>query len=356
MDSTEKLLAELTDAHGVPGFEDDIARIMVKHLKAADEITYDKLGSVIARKQGTSDSPRIMVAGHLDEIGFMVKEITSDGYIKFVSLGGWWGHVALAQRVIIKTTKGDILGVTGSKPPHLLNADERKKVIDIDDMYIDVGVTAKTDIKKMGIRPGDPIVPDTKFTIMKDPKIYLNKAFDNRIGVAAAVDVINSLKNKKHPNTVFGVGTVQEEVGLRGAGTSAWAVNPDVAFVADVSLATDGPGSGKHETAKLGAGPSITVIDGSMIPHRRLRDFVIETAEKARIPYHLAALTRGGTDGGRIHISRSGVPSIYMGVATRYIHSHTSIIHRDDYINLVKLLVTVITKLDKKTLTKLTKR
>ncbi|MCP4581463.1 MAG: M42 family metallopeptidase [candidate division Zixibacteria bacterium] len=329
---------------------------MVEHLEAADEITYDKLGSIIARKNGAADTPKIMIAGHLDEIGFLVKEVTDDGYIKFFPLGGWWGHVALAQRVIIKTAKKDILGVIGSKPPHSLKAEERKKVLDIDDMYIDVGVNKKTDIKKLGIRPGDPIVPDAQFTTMNDPKMLLNKAFDNRIGVAAAVEVINKLKGKKHPNTVYGVGTVQEEVGLRGANTAAWAVDPDIAFVADVSLATDGPGASKSQTAKLGSGPSITVMDGSMIPHRKLRDFVIDTAEAAGIPYHLAALARGGTDGGRIHISRAGVPCIYMGVATRYIHSHTSIIHQDDFTNLVKLLIAVIKKLDSKTVKRLTKR
>lgn len=356
MDKTERLLADLTDAHGVSGFEDEIGKVMVNHLEAADEITYDNLGSVIARKKGKSDKPRIMIAGHLDEVGFMVKEITDAGYIKFLPLGGWWGHVALAQRVIVKASKGDIIGVIGSKPPHLLKDDERKKVLDLDDMYIDVGVNEKTNIKKMGIRPGDPIVPDAKFTVMHDPKMYLNKAFDNRIGVAAAVEVINKLKGRAHPNSVYGVGTAQEEVGLRGAGTAAWAVEPDVAFVVDVSLAADGPDASKSTSAKLGSGPSITVYDGSMIPHRRLRDLVIDTAENEKIPYHLAALGRGGTDGGRIHLSRSGVPCIYMGVATRYIHSHTSIIHRDDFDNLVKLLVAVIKKLDSKTVKQLAKR
>lgn len=356
MDKTEKLLADLTNAHGVPGFEEAVAKVMVSHIQAADDITFDKLGSVIARKRGSADKPRVMVAGHLDEIGFIVKEITEKGYVKFLPLGGWWGHVALAQRVIIKTLKGDILGVIGSKPPHILKEDERKKVLDLDDMYIDVGVTDKTDVKAIGVRPGDPIVPDATFTVMHDPKLYLNKAFDNRIGVAAAVEVINMLKGQAHPNSVYAVGTVQEEVGLRGAGTAAYAIDPDVAFVADVSLAADSPGAEKSQTAKLGSGPSITVYDGSMIPNRRLRDLVIDTAESEGIPYHLAALDRGGTDGGRIHISRSGVPCVYMGVATRYIHSHTSIIHRDDFDNLVKLIVAVIKKLDAKSVGQLSQR
>ena len=229
-------------------------------------------------------------------------------------------------------------------------------MLDLDDMFIDVGVTKDIDVKAMGIRPGDPIVPDTKFTVMHNPKMYLNKAFDNRIGVAAGIEVINKLKGVNHPNTVYGVGTDQEEVGLRGAATAAWAVEPDIAFVADVSIATDGPDGKKYEGGKLGSGPSINVLDGTMIAHRKLRDFVIETAEAENIPFHFGALSRGGTDGGRIHISRRGVPSIYLGIATRYIHSHTSIMHRDDFDNLVKLLIAVIKKLDKETVKKLTAR
>lgn len=356
MSKYEKLLQELTDAHGVPGFEDEAADVMKKHLKAADEIVYDKLGSLIAVKKGKSDRPRVMIAGHIDEIGFIVKEITSDGYIKFLPLGGWWGHVALSHRVIIKTSKGDIPGVIGSKPPHILEEEERKKVQQVRDMFIDVGACDGFDVKSLGIRPGDPIVPDSKFRVMGNPNLYMNKAFDNRIGAAAAVAVINALKGVDHPNTVYGVGTVQEEVGLRGAGTAAHMVDPDVAIVADVSLAEDGPGASKGSSGKLGSGPSITVLDGSMIPNRRLRDLVIDIAIKKKIPFHLAALDRGGTDGGRIHLSRAGVPSLYMGVATRYIHSHTGVIHKGDFEKLVQLIVEVVKSLDSRKVGSLTRR
>ena len=356
MSKYEKLLQELTDAHGVPGFEEDAVEVMRKHLKAADEITYDKLGSLVAVKKGKSERPRLMIAGHIDEIGFIVKEITPEGYIKFLPLGGWWGHVALSQRVIIKSSKGDIPGIIGSKPPHILEDEERKKVQQVKDMFIDVGACDGFDVKTLGIRPGDPIVPDSKFKVMGNRDLYMNKAFDNRIGAAAAVAVINELAGVDHPNTVYGVGTVQEEVGLRGAGTAAHVVDPDVAIVADVSLADDGPGAAKGSSGKLGSGPSITVLDGSMIPNRRLRDLVIDIATEKKIPFHLAALDRGGTDGGRIHISRAGVPSLYMGVATRYIHSHTAIIHKGDFENLVKLIVEVVKALDAGTVESLTKR
>jgi endoglucanase len=159
----QQLLQELTDAHGISGFEEEAVAIMKKHIKGADEISFDKLGSLIAKRKGLSDRPRIMIAGHIDEIGFIVKEFTPEGYIRFLPVGGWWGHVALAQRVIIKSSKGDIPGIIGSKPPHILSDDERKKVLELKDMFIDVGVCDGFDIKSLGIRPGDPIVPDSKF-------------------------------------------------------------------------------------------------------------------------------------------------------------------------------------------------
>jgi len=355
LDKYQKLLQEMTDAHGISGFEEEAIDVMGRHLTKPDEVTYDKLGSLIAKRRGKADRPRIMIAGHIDEIGFIVKEITSEGYIKFLAVGGWWGHVALAQRVIIKTSKGDVRGVIGSKPPHILTDEERKKVLELKDMFIDVGVCEGFDVKSLGIKPGDPIVPDSKFQVMGNPNLYMNKAFDNRFGAAVAVAVFNEFAKIPHPNTIYAVGTVQEEVGLRGAGTAAHVIDPDVAIVPDVSLSGDSPDS-KGTFGKLGSGPSITVMDGSMIPNRKLRDLVVETAEAHKIPYHFAALERGGTDGGRIHMSRSGVPTLYVGAATRYIHSHTAILHKGDFENLVNLLVEVIKKLDMKTAESFTRK
>ena len=356
MSKYERLLKELTEAHGAPGFEDEAIEVMKSHIKAADEVTYDRLGSLIAKKKGKSESPRIMIAGHIDEVAFIVKEITAEGYLKFIPLGGWWGHVALAQNVIIKTSKGDIPGVVGSKPPHILEDEERKKVMQLKDMFIDVGACDGFDVKSLGVKPGDPVIPDSRFQVMGNPDLDMSKAFDDRIGAAAAIAVINELKGINHPNTVYGVGTVQEEVGLRGAGTAAHVIDPDVAIVADVSLATDSPGSSKETPGRLGTGPSVNIMDGSMIPNRHLRDFTVKIAEKNKIPFHFSSIERGGTDGGRIHMSRAGVPSLYLGIATRYIHSHTGVIHKGDFENLVKLILGMVKKLDRKTVASFTKR
>jgi endoglucanase len=349
MDRTELLIKDLTEAVGLAGFEREVAATMEKHLKGLAKVSYDKLGSVVFHKAGTSETPKVMIASHMDEVGFIVKSVTKDGFIKFLTVGGWWGHVVLGQRVIVRTRKGDVPGVVGSKPPHELDDDERKKVVEFKDMYIDIGATSGSNVaKKLGIRPGDPIVPWSPFTVMSNRKTYMAKALDDRAGCAVLVDTIRRLAKIKHPNAVYAVGTVQEEVGLRGAATATSLVDPDVAFAIDVSLAHDTPNSKEEERENLGGGPSVTVYDGTMIPNPALRDFVIGVAEKSKIPFHYSSVERGGTDGGRIHMHRIGVPSLVLGMPTRYIHGHVGVLHRSDFDNTVKLLVAVIRGLDAK--------
>ncbi len=356
MDNTEKLLKEITEANGVSGYENEVRAIMSRELKKhSNELQYDKLGSVMGVKKGKAADTRVMVIGHMDEIGFMVKEITKEGFIRFLPLGGWWGHVALSQRMRIITAKGPVLGVVGSKPPHMLLDDERRKVMELKDMYIDVGVQAKFDVtKKLGVRIGDPIIPDSNFTIMSNNKMYLSKAFDNRVACAIVIDVLKNLKGRGHPNTVLGAASVQEEVGCRGAATLAHIGEPDVCIVCDTGIALDMPPDGFGKAERLGNGAAILVYDATMIPNIKLRDLVIKTAESKKIPYHLTYMERGGTDGSRIHISRMGVPSIVIGPPVRYIHSHNGILNRTDYDNTVKLITEVIKKLDKKTVKSLT--
>lgn len=351
MDNTEKLLQELTEANGVSGYENEVRAIMSREFKRhANEVQYDKLGSVMGIKKGKSGDTRVMVVGHMDEIGFMVKEITKEGYIKFLPLGGWWAHVALAQRMRIITSKGPVLGVVGSKPPHMLLDDEKKKVLDIKDMFIDVGAQAKFDVaKKLGIKVGDPIIPDSDFTILGNDQMYMSKAFDNRVACAIVIDVLKNLKGLSHPNTVLGAASVQEEVGCRGAATLAHIGEPDVCIVCDTGIALDMPPDNYEKAERLGNGPAILIFDATMVPNQKLRDFVIKTAESKKIPYHLTYMERGGTDGSRIHISRMGVPSIVVGPPVRYIHSHNGILNRTDYDNTVKLITEVIKRLDKKT-------
>jgi endoglucanase len=350
VDQTEILLKEITEASGVPGFEGDVRAVMRKYLEDIASIETDKMGSFIGKHVGDSDHPRVMLVGHMDEIGFMVKLITEEGFIKFVPLGGWWDQVMLGHRVTIKTTKGDVIGVLGAKPPHLLDADDRKKVVEKKDMYIDVGARSEEECHKIGVRPGDPIIPVSEFTVMSNPSSYLSKAFDNRVGCALATQALRQVAEDGHPNTVYAVGTVQEEVGLRGAKTTAYAINPDVAIILEVDIAGDVPGIKPEESAiEMGGGPTLLVYDARMIPNLKLRDLVIATAEELDIPLQFSAMTAGATDGGMIHIHNEGVPTVVIGVPTRHIHSHNAILCREDYDRALNLVVALVSKLDSDT-------
>lgn len=352
LDPTLTMLKELTDANAISGHEKEARDVMEKYLKqSASNVYTDHLGSIIGEKIGAENGPKIMVAGHLDEVGFMVTRIDSKGFIYFQTIGGWWSQVMLAQRVTIMTKEGNLTGVIGSKPPHILPPEARKKPVDIKDMFIDIGASSKEEAEEFGVRPGDSIVPYFEFTQMKNEKMLLAKAWDNRIGCAIAIEVLDQLKDEDHPNIVYGVGTVQEEVGLRGARTSAHLIQPDIAFGVDVGIAGDTPGvSDKDADSKLGEGPQIILYDASMISHKGLRDLVIETAEANDIPFQYATMAGGGTDSGAIHLTADGVPALSITIATRYIHSHAAMLHRDDFENAVKLIVEVIKKLDQETL------
>ncbi|WP_374965665.1 M42 family metallopeptidase [Lysinibacillus sp. RS5] len=356
LDPTLQMFKDLTDANGIAGNERAPREVMKKYIAPfADSVETDNLGSVIAKKVGDENGPKIMVAGHLDEVGFMVTQIDDKGFIKFQTVGGWWSQVMLAQRVTITTRKGDeIIGVIGSKPPHILPADVRNKVVDIKDMFIDVGAASKDEVLEWGVRPGDMVTPYFEFNVMKNEKYLLAKAWDNRIGCAIAIDVMKALKNEKHPNILYSVGNVQEEVGLRGAKTATHKIQPDIGFAVDVGVAGDTPGvTAKESTSKMGAGPQIVVYDASMVSHRGLREFVLDVADEHNIPYQFEAMAGGGTDAGSMHITANGVPALSIGIATRYIHSHAGILHRDDYDNAVKLVVEVIKKLDRDAVNKI---
>ncbi|MEW6046362.1 MAG: M42 family metallopeptidase [Bacillota bacterium] len=353
-DDTIRLLQELTESLGVPGFEDPVREVMRRYLSRHGETSTDHLGSIMAVHRGFADRPRVLIAGHMDEVGFMVSSITDEGFIRFQTLGGWWEQVMLAQRVVVMGTNGPVPGVVGSKPPHILSPDDRKKVVEKKEMFIDVGARDGAEVEAFGIRPGDPIVPDTRFTLTAGGRRAISKAFDNRVGCALAVEVLRRAAESGHPNTLVAAGTVQEEVGLRGAATLAESSEPDVAFALEVSIAGDTPGVKPEEAqAKLGKGPAITLYDASMVPHRKLRDFVIETAKSAGIPYQFDVMPGGGTDAGRFHTWRRGVPSLVIGVPSRYIHTGASMIDLEDFEAAASLVAEVVRRLDAGTLARI---
>jgi putative aminopeptidase FrvX len=347
MDFTEQLLKNLTEAHGVPGYETPIRAVVRNYMQPLGELSQDKLGSVICKVEGSEKSPKVMLAGHMDEIGFMVKQLTKDGFIKFLPLGGWFDQVLLGQRVIVKTSKGDMLGMIGAKPPHMLSPEDRSKVVLRKDMYIDIGASSEEELKETGIQVGDPIVPDSDFQILANGKSYLSKAFDDRVGVALILSVFEALKDRNHPNTIFGAATVMEEVGLRGATTSVDSVQPDVAIILESDIAGDVPGIKEEESkVKLGGGPSMLVYDARLIPNLKLCKLVSETARDLGINLQLSSIEGGSTDGAVIHLYKTGVPTVVLAVPARHIHSHNSIINRKDYDDAVMLVVELMTRLN----------
>jgi endoglucanase len=347
------ILKDMSMLNGVPGNERQVRQYMAEKMEGKAEVSYDGLGSIIGLKTGDANGPKIMVAGHMDEVGFLVTTITEEGYVKFTPAGGWWGQVMLAQQLDITTSSGTLVrGVIGAKAPHILTAEERKKPVDMKSMFLDIGVDSKEDAEKLGIKPGDMITPYIEYKELANPKYLLGKAWDNRVGCAAVIDVLDNLKDKTHNNLYYGVGTVMEEVGLRGATTSANKINPDIGIALDTTIAFDFPGGSKN--TQLGKGVGIMFKDGSMVGHKGLRDFAISLCEDNEIPYQLTFLERGGTDGGAMHMAADGAPSIALCLPVRYLHSHTSIVHKDDYDAMVKLVTLLVQKLDTEAVHKIT--
>ncbi|WP_026392154.1 M42 family metallopeptidase [Haploplasma modicum] len=347
----KKLLKQLSELNGVPGNEHQVAKFIKEEIKdLVNEVKRDNLGSVIGHKEGMG--PNILIGGHMDEVGLMVKSITKEGFVKFQTLGGWYSQVMLAQEWQITTKKGIVIGVTGSKPPHIIPLEQRKNAASIDDMYLDLGVSSKEEAIELGVEVGNMITPLQEFKELGNKNYLLGKAWDNRIGSAVVIEVLKNLKNEKLNNNLFGAFTVQEEVGLRGAKTTSYITEPKIAFAIDTGLGNDVPGS-VSEDQSLGKGPQILLYDGGLIAHRGLRKFVIDVAKELEIPYQEGVINGGRTDAGEMHIAHHGAAALSICIPTRYMHSHTSIIHYEDYLNTIKLMTEVIKRLDEETVEKI---
>ncbi len=342
------LLKELTEADGVPGFEDAVRDILVRRLKPHGTVERDRTGGFVVTKKGKSPAPRVMIDCHMDEIGFIVQSVTAKGFLRFLNLGGWSGHVLAAQRVRVHGDDRVLDGVIGSTPPHFLPADRRDKALEIKDMFIDIGAGSREEALSWGVRPGVWAVPYSPFTRMENPKLVMVKALDNRIGCALLVEAIAGAK--AHPNTLCGAGSAQEEVGLRGTQATAHMIDPDVAIVLECPPADDTPGMGVEDPQGcLGSGVQIRAYDPTMIANPRLVKLVLDTAREEKIPHQLAIRQSGGTNAGRIHLNGRGVPAVVIGVPARYIHSHASVMNMDDYAAARKLILALIARLDRKT-------
>jgi endoglucanase len=339
-------LEKLSNACGVAGREAEVRNLMIKLLKPhVDEICVDKLENVIAIKKGKKTAPKIMLAAHMDEVGLMVKTISKDGFLQFAKMGGIDDRILLAQKVTVHTEKGPLPGIVGSKPPHIQKEEERKKIVTFDELFIDVGAESREGAAKMGIKVGDVIGFDVKYArIGKDTVI--GKAFDDRVGCAVMIETLKLLE--KSDCTIYAVGTVQEEVGLRGAATAAFGVDPDVGLALDVTVAGDVPGVREFDTTvKMGKGPTLTVSDSGLITHPKILRLLLDSAEENKIAYQVEAGLLGSTDAARISLTRQGVPSGTISVPTRYIHSPVGMLSLKDAENSAKLATVAIQKIQK---------
>ncbi|MCS7124848.1 MAG: M42 family metallopeptidase [Candidatus Bathyarchaeota archaeon] len=339
-------LEKLSNACGVAGREDEVRKIMKELLKPhVDELSEDKLGNVIGVKKGKKNAPKVMLAAHMDEIGLFVKTISKEGFLQFTKIGGIDDRILLAQKVMVHTEKGPLHGIIGSKPPHIQKEEERKKVLTFDELFIDIGAESQEEARKMGVKIGDPVSFDVKFAKMGNDAV-VGKAFDDRVGCAVMIEAMKLLKETDC--TVYAVGTVQEEVGLRGATVAAFGIYPDVGIALDVTVAGDVPGVKEVEApVKMRKGPAIEIADMGLITHPKVLRLLVEAAEEINIPYQLETGLPGSTDAARIALTREGVPSGVISVPTRYIHSPVSLVSLKDLENTVKLTATAVQKIPK---------
>jgi putative aminopeptidase FrvX len=347
-DDTVQLLRVLSDAPGPSGFEEPVRKIMVERMKPlSDKISYDGLGSVIA-VQGAS-GPRIMVDAHMDELGGIIRRVTNDGYLTMQMLGGWLDQALVDQRWTIIGSKGPVRAVTGIRDIHIVPADERTRVYPREWIFLDVGAKSAAEVAQMGLSPGDPVAPDAPFAVMNNSQNYLGKAWDDRVGCAVVIEAMRKLSKAPHPNQVFWVATVQEELGTRGAHSAADVVKPDIGIAIEGGVTRDAPRVGAEEAQELlGGGPAIFLYDSSALPNLKLVKMVKQTAKEKNIPLQTDLIQGYGDDSAEIQKSNGGVPTVNLVVPVRYTHSHNGIMNRGDFDSMVDLVVALLQGLDAK--------
>lgn len=337
------LLKKIIEAPGVSGFESGIAKIMRDELKkVADEVEIDNIGNVIAKKG--KGKKKIMLVAHMDEIGLMVKHIDKDGYIYFIKIGGIDDRILPAQKVIVKAKQGDCFGVIGAKPPHLQKEEDRKKPVKYEDMFIDIGSKNKEETQEK-IALGDIVIFEPNSGVLNG-NLYYGKAIDDRVGCFALIKIMEKINVDAQ---IFAVASVQEEVGLKGARTSVYKIDPDYAIAIDTTVSGDSPQISERESAlKLGQGVAITIIEASgrgLIVNEKMKDILIETAKKNKIKYQIDVIEGGMTDGAIIYVSKEGVPTAVLSIPSRYIHSPTGVFSIDDVNATVELAVKAVERL-----------
>jgi len=350
LDGTEKLLQKLSQAPGPPGAEDAVRKIMIDEMTpyASKPVRFDGIGSVIVQ-QGTT-GPAIMIDAHMDELGALVRRITPDGFLRMQWEGGWLDQTLLDQRWVIIGSKGPVRAITGDRDTHVTPLAERSVMITRDQLYLDVGAKSAEEVAALGIRPGDPIVPDSSFEVLNQSRLYLGKAWDDRVGLAVMIEAMRRLAELPHPNRLFWVSTVQEEQGLRGARPSSTIVKPDLGLALESGLASDTPLNKPEDSMeKLGIGPGIMLWDTQTVGSRKLIEYIRQKAAEKHIPLQEDVVQLFGADSFEMQTTNEGAPAVVLLVPVRSTHAHNGLINRDDYDRMVDLLVSVLQSLDELT-------
>lgn len=335
------LLKQLTESSGISGNEKEVRDLIISEIKDyVDYLKIDRIGNLITYKKGKTSDKKIMVTAHMDEVGLIIKEIDNMGLLKFMPVGGIDKRILVSKPVLIGKNK--IPGVIGAKPIHLQEREEWKKALNIDELYIDIGVNNKEEAEEF-IEIGDYVSFKSDYIEFGDDLVKA-KALDNRVGCNLLIDLI-----KQDNNTGFyGVFTVMEEVGLVGAGPAAYEVNPDICLILEGTLCYDMPKLDSHLVPTyLNKGPAISLIDRTTIYNKDFRDFIVNIAEKNNIPYQYRKTSMGGNDSGKIHVAREGSLTATISVPCRNIHSPISVMSKKDYSNTFELLKVVLRELGK---------
>lgn len=344
-----EVIRDLSNAYGAPGFEELVIKEVIKH-KGNLTARIDNLKNCyLSYTEIDENKPTVMLDAHLDEVGFMVSSIDENGLLNLQPLGGWLPYNVAAQLFVVRNADGEyIKGVVSSKPPHFMTDAERKKPLEMDDLKIDVGATSREEVlNEFKVYIGAPIVPFVEFDYNERNGTMLGKAFDNRLGCAAVIEILKELSKEENlPVNVVGALAAQEEVGLRGATITSRRVKPDIAIVFEGSPSDDHTKSAALAQCRMGYGPQIRHRDSSYIANDRLLELASEVAEKQNLPVQHAVREGGGTNAGAIHLSNLGVPCLTLGVPSRYAHTHHLYASYEDFQRTIRLAVEVVKKID----------
>lgn len=345
-DKSYQLIQQLMELQGISGQEGRVRAFLKEQLTPlVDQVHQSPLGNIFGIKySNVENAPKIMIAAHMDEVGFMVHQIQSNGLLKVVPIGGWNPYSVSSQRFTLQTRKGDYVCVSSSVAPHLLRGNQTQSTLKPEDILFDAGFESKEEAQSYGVRPGDAIVPFSETVKTANGKNIIGKAWDNRYGCAIVIETLQAIAEMSLPSTIIAGATVQEEVGLRGIPGAIHYFKPDICLVVDCSPAGDTQENGDAE-GRLGDGFLVRVHDPRWISHTGVREWMVDTAENHDIKYQYY-FSKGGTDAVAAQVMNDGIPTGVIGVAGRYIHGHQSLFNISDYQSAKAVLYQMVTEFD----------